>query len=135
MTDKQKTKIYVVTKGSYSDYHIITATTDKELANEIAKKFDEEWLETDVEVYEDAEIMLKPLYWVEFDGKGDICAVKDESDYEYAYGDVNEYRPYHKRHPSYGGGYVYVTADNADHAVKIANEKRAEFLAKKAGIV
>ena len=130
MTDKQQTKIYVVTKGDYSDYHIITATTDKKLANEIAKKFN-----ADVEIYEDAEIMLKPLYLVEFDGKGDICAIIDKSNYEYWYGDVSEYRPYHKHHPSYGGGYVYVTADNADHAIKIANEKRAEFLAKKAGIV
>ena len=32
-------KIYVVTKGYYSDYHIITATTDKELAYRIEETF------------------------------------------------------------------------------------------------
>ena len=32
-------KIYVVTKGCYSDYHIITATTDEKLAYKIKEKF------------------------------------------------------------------------------------------------
>lgn len=129
MTDKQQTKIYVVTKGSYSDYHIITATTDEKLAYEIAKKFSDKYEEADVEIYEDAKLVLKPLYCVEFDKNGDIRAVIDESDYEYSYRKANEYYVYR------WGNYVYVIADNADHAVKIANEKRAEYLARKAGIV
>ena len=32
-------KIYVVTDGMYSDYHIITATIDKGVAEKIAKRF------------------------------------------------------------------------------------------------
>ena len=44
-------KIYVVTRGVYSDYHIITATTDKALAERIAKKFDREYGDTSVEVF------------------------------------------------------------------------------------
>lgn len=130
MTDKQKTKIYVVTKGIYSDYHIITATTDEKLAYEIAKKFSGKYEEADVEIYEDAEIVLRPLYEVEFDKNGDIRAVRDESYSGYLYRKANEYYAYR-----WGGGSVYVITDNADHAVKIANEKRAEYLAREAGIV
>ena len=40
-------KVYVVTRGDYSDYHIITATTNKDIANQIAKKFDAK-----VEIYD-----------------------------------------------------------------------------------
>lgn len=131
MTDKQKTNIYVVTKGSYSDYHIITATTDEKLAYEIAKKFSDKYEEADVEIYEDAEIMLKPLYRVEFDKNGNIYDVSDESHNGYLYRKANKYQS-NIWCPS---GYIYVTANNADHAVKIANEKRAEYLAREAGIV
>lgn len=131
MTDKQKTKIYVVTKGSYSDYHIITATTDEKLAYKIAKKFSDKYEEADVEIYEDAELVLKPLYRVEFYSNGDIHSVRDCSDSDWEYRGCNIYNS----HLIYGGGHIYVTADNADHAVKIANEKRAEYLAREAGIV
>lgn len=131
MTDKRQTKIYVVTKGSYSDYHIITATTDEKLAYEIAKKFSDKYEEAKVEIYENAEIMLKPLYGVEFDKNGDILSVRDCSDSSWAYSSCNTYHS----DIFYGRGFIYVIADNADHAVKIANEKRAEYLAKKAGIV
>ena len=53
-------KIYVLTKGCYSDYHIITATTDYELACKIKDRFDKinsEWSDekVNIEIYEDAE--------------------------------------------------------------------------------
>lgn len=32
--------IYIITAGSYSDYHIIAATTDKECAEKIAEHYE-----------------------------------------------------------------------------------------------
>lgn len=130
MTDKQQTKIYVVTKGDYSDYHIITATTDKKLANEIAKKFSNGWGKAKVEIYKNAEIMLKPIYLVRFGLNGDVVEISSASTNEYMYEDINQCAFDHSKQV-----FVIVIADDADHAIKIANEKRAEFLARKAGVV
>lgn len=37
MSDEKRMIIYVVTAGNYSDYHIVSATTDREKAEEIAE--------------------------------------------------------------------------------------------------
>lgn len=123
-------KIYVVTKGSYSDYHIITATTDEEVANKIAKKFSDGWDRASVEVYEDAELYMKPVFYVRFEQNGDVHQIYNKSSNVYYYENINEC--------NFGvdGKRVYaiVQADNEEHAIKIASEKRAEFLARNAGI-
>lgn len=122
-------KIYVVTKGSYSDYHIITATTDKIQAKKIADKFSSEWDEAKVEIYDDAEIYLKKMWFVRFDANGNVNELREDVS-EYSYVEVNK--------PSFDaakGVFVHVCADDSISAIKIASEKRAEFLAKKAGIV
>jgi hypothetical protein len=123
-------KIYVVTKGSYSDYHVVTATTDEDVANKIAKKFSDSWDRADVEVYEDAEIYMKPVFYVCFEQNGDVHEICDESSNTYYYDNINEcdFEVDGER------VYAVVQADNEEHAIKIASEKRAEFLARKAGI-
>lgn len=122
-------KIYVVTKGQYSDYGIITATTDEELAKKIAEKFSDEYDKAKVEVYEDAEFMLKPAYFIRFNTSGEVVELKDVSCNEYYYDGTNNCH-----FDACDRVYVTVIADNAETAIKIANEKRAEFLARKAGI-
>lgn len=123
-------KIYVVTQGSYVDYRIITATTDEEVANKIAKKFSDSWDGASVEVYEDAELYMKPVFYVSFKQNGDVHEICDESSSIYYYNNINEcdFEVDGKR------VYAVVQADNEEHAIKIASEKRAEFLARKAGI-
>lgn len=124
-------KFYVVTKGRYSDYHIIAVTADKKVAKKIADKFNRNYNETCIEEYCDAEIYLKPLWSVRFDKNGKVERVLDHSDEEYIYETVDTIRE------SFIGGGVeaVVTAENADAAIKIAAEKRAEYLAQKHGIV
>lgn len=122
-------KIYVVTKGCYSDYHIITATTDKAQAKEIAKKFSDDWDEARVQTYDDAEIYLKKVWFVRFDTKGNVNELNLDAS-EYSYGYLNECS-----FDAAKGVYVHVQADDGASAIKIAAEKRAMFLAKKAGIV
>lgn len=126
--------IYVVTKGSYSAYHIIAATTDFETARKIAAKFTDpdDWEDAIVETYPDAEIMLKNLWSVYFKKSGEVwkCQLSD-----------NEY-DYHERFDTvidtiYKSDYdliVNVEADTEEAAIKIAAEKRAKYLAEKNGL-
>ena len=121
-------KIYIVTKGSYSDYHIITATTDEKLAYEIKDKFsrNSSYEPANVEVFENAEIYLKTCYYLEFDPYGDLekCERRDS---EYYYDEV-------LNTDSQGNIFIYVVADSAEAAIKIGSERRAMYLAKEAGV-
>lgn len=129
--ERKNMKIYVVTLGSYSDKRIITATLDKNLAEAIAKKFDTEYYpHTRIEEFEDAEIMLKPCWFVRFGKDGSAIEVADESDNCDRYEDVNKCGV-----DAAGQVMVSVIADDSIAAIKIAAERRAEFLAEKAGIV
>ena len=53
---------YVVTKGSYSCYHIVAVTADRSVAERIATKFSSGWEDCEIEAYEDGEVMLKPVW-------------------------------------------------------------------------
>lgn len=129
-------KIYVVTKGEYSDYHILTATTDKDLAEAIRTKFytGNSWDECRIEEYENADIYMKDVYCVRFNQIGNVYEVeKADSSYDYAWEKINTFVKI--ANPSVvWDGYIYVQADTQEAAIKIASEKRAEFLARKAGI-
>lgn len=122
-------KIYVVTKGIYSDYHIITATTDEKLAYEIKDRFseDDDMYEAYVEVFEDAEIFMKPCYFMRFDKGGNIIELDERSDSEYYY-DQDHGTDYQ------GNFYVSVVTDNEEAAIKIGAERRAMYLAQKNGL-
>lgn len=123
-------KIYAVTKGDYSDYHIVALTLDKKKAKEMAKlhtyKFkykddpkeyvDEAW----VEEYEDGEELVLPTWRVWF-SEGNVEQA-EMSDFEWEDEAINE-------------SYVRVNAKDKESAIKIASEKRAMWLAEKEGIV
>ena len=120
-------KIYVVTKGCYSDYHIITATTDEELAYRIKEKFNGNgYDETKVEIFEDAEIFMKSCYFMRFDKCGNVIEFEEEKD-EYWYDEDDG-------EDSQGNFYVSVVTDDEEKAIKIGAEKRAMRLAQKNGL-
>jgi hypothetical protein len=127
-------KIYVVTQGNYSDYHIVAATLDRKIAEKIAAKFSTKRDECDIEEYDDAEVMLKPAWYIYFDKSGNVCDTTEcNSDYEYQHvGEVYENKSLY-----YGGNYhirAAVSADDLESAIKIAAEKRAMYLAEKLGL-
>ena len=122
-------EIHVVTIGSYSNYRIITATIDKNLAKQIAKKFTTEYDEAHVETFEDAEVMLKPCWFVRFDTDGSVRDISSKSNSAYHYKTINKCD-----RDSTGGVIVSVLADDSSAAIKIAAEKRAQYLAEKEGI-
>lgn len=123
-------KIYVVTKGEYSAYHIITATTDEKLAHEIAAKYsdpesDWSWGQAHVEEYEDAEKHLLPLFYVDIidDGGHSVCESLEAEESEFTY--------YFEKKRLFHTG---VFADSPEKALKIASERRTMYLAEKNGL-
>ena len=123
-------KIYVVTKGIYSDYHVITATTDHELAKKIAARFDEDYDETRVIEFSDAELMLRPAWIVHFDKAGIVIETEECRD-EYDYYDLGKC---YERQWDNCTLDITVSADDLESAIKIAAEKRAKYLAEKLGL-
>lgn len=110
--------IYVLTKGCYSDYHIIAATASKETAQRIAKRYDAE-----IEKYEDAVIIPdKPIWEVLVSDNG--CKAY-ETDGDYVIPDAMDGKIY----PNSKMGYVmlWVFADDEEHAKKIACDKYAQW--------
>lgn len=125
-------KIYVVTQGEYSDYHIITATTDKSIAKAIVKKFQNNgYYEPKIEEYENAEIMLKPCWSVFFYDDGTIHDVIDGTYSPYSYEDVGTCCRVGRNRQFIR---VVVSADSKEAAIKIAAEKRAKRIAEEAGL-
>ena len=125
-------KIYVVTQGYYNNYRIITATTDEEIANKIARKFSCYGDIARVEVYEDAEFYMKTVFYVRFDKQGKVTEIYNKSKEAVFYKAINEC----DFDCTVDGRQVYVIvqADNEGDAIKIAREKRTKFLAEKVGI-
>lgn len=124
-------KLYAVTKGDYSDYHIITLTADKEAAKKIAKRFSDEYDVAKVEEYEDGKIILgKKLYFVRVvDGNVDDVA-EELSDY-YLF-DTSVFRGH-----MYGGKemyYTHVLTDTAEKAAKIGKDRIMKYIAEKEGL-
>lgn len=120
-------KTYVVTKGCYSDYHIITATTDEKLAYGIRDKFNGDgWDEARVEIFKDAEILLKPCYFIRFNSEGNVSQMEERfNTYSYEQDSGLDIK---------GDFYTCVVADDAVAAIKIGSERRAMYLAKEAGV-
>lgn len=130
-------KIYVVMKGAYSDRHVVTATTDPEKAKKIAEKFSDDWDDAWIDEFEDGDFMLRQLWYVSFLGDGTVETVRRE-DSEYYYEDAYKGRSIHWNKTRTSKVYevwMYIFADNEEHAVKIATEKRAEFLAQQNGLI
>ena len=122
--------IYVVTQGRYSDYHIVAATLDREIAEKIAAKFSTEWDKCDINEYDDAEVMLRPAWNIYFDKAGNVINTR-ECDCAYDYSSIGRCWEY-----SYGqrGVATTVSANDLETAIKIAAEKRAQYLAEKMGL-
>lgn len=119
-------KVYVITKGNYSDYHICAVASNMETAEHLRKYYSSE-IDGNARI-EEYDLNGKTndvrlMYRVEF-RKGVFMSV-DTGEYE-----NQEY--------VYAGPLftvIYVKAADEAHAVKIAQDRMAEYLAGKEGIV
>jgi len=123
-------KVFVVTRGSYSDYGISGIFTTRKLAQAFIASFKKGYNEfNDIETWtlNPFEIALKKgykPYFLRIDKKGNTSNIKiTDNSYGFEenmiYGfDVNNHM------------YLYTYALSPEHAIKIANEKRIQILAK-----
>ena len=115
-------KIYIITKGSYSDYHICNVTTDYKKAKRYKEAYSDNWGEACIEVHEDGE-----------NGKENYC---------WAYNPVsntakiNEYNGKERVMKNREGKIysVYVYAPDKKHAAKKAQDMIAKYKAEQAGL-
>lgn len=129
-------KIYVITKGSYSDYRICAVSTDKEKAEKLARLYTDRYDEAEVEEYDtDADVDLfegRIPYEVRFTSTGEVSEVTKVAEYRTDFKPciVETFRRGQGSHPFI---YVRLFASSDEEAVKIAAEKRAEHLGRKEG--
>lgn len=131
-------KVYVITKGCYSDYHICAVTLDKEKAERLRKLFGNSCDEPEIEEWDtEATIDLlsgrKP-YCVCFYKNGELFSA-DANEYCIEY-----FEPGIKENFLFVRGVqvdlldVKLYADSREAAIKIAAERRTKYLAEKEGI-
>lgn len=133
-------KVYVITQGSYSDYHICAVSVDKERAVLLSRYFSDGDGLAQVEEYDteaklpNSEVLFRliPIYKVEIrkDGR--------------CFSGIIEYHdsatPYKSRFTFgtlSGDGdtfYAFLTANDEAHARKIAFDKRAQMVAERFGL-
>ena len=123
-------KLYAITDGEYSDYHIIALTADREAAEKISDMF-----QAVIEEFEDGETLLRnELYQFEFDKDAKLIGEKHIELNSYNFDYETGVYPY-----GYGvfddlGYQVNVRTDKPEKAEKIAYDMLAEYRAKEEGI-
>lgn len=118
-------KIYAIQKGCYSDKHIIACTLDYEKAKKI-KQIHEKIDSCVILEFEDSEEIVLPMFKVTlFNGVGTINNVYCVNYQEYEEFNFDDfYAPY-----------AYVRAENKETALKIVQDKYAEWKAKNENII
>lgn len=133
-------KVYIITKGAYSDYHICAVATDKKKAEILKKAFDDKdgWREACIETYETDQFITEiengfKLYDCVAQDEGDLLVSRYEFDLDCMTDSDFRVKRFSKGWcaPGYG---IKVWAKDKDHARKIAADKIAEYKARKAGI-
>lgn len=124
-------KVYVITLGCYSDYHICSVTLDKEQAEMLREKYSSEYDSAEIETYDtdDNNLILKcgNVYscWYL---KEDSQIIINPSTFSY-------FRPEDLEVCTARAGYrTHVLADSEEDALKIASDKFAKYRAEKMGL-
>ena len=125
-------KVYVITTGEYSDYRICAVTLDKEKAEKLKKKCDHfDYTGAQIEEYDADECEAfydRDIYRVIFEQEGRVNTVAKSEPTSYTLSMCKEKPQY----DSIGHRLsIYVLADDAEAAIKVAAERRAKYLAEK----
>ena len=123
-------KIYIVTSGCYSDYHIDTVFTNKKTAEVFADKIDgeaEAWETSPSDLID--KITHNKIFCVRMNKEGNTDLVMEEDfdvcDIENA---IEKKTEIFKAVNGYSM-ITYMFAKDEKHAVKIANERRVQLIA------
>jgi hypothetical protein len=115
-------KIYAITKGDYSEYHICRLTTDYEKAKRYKEAYSDRCGEAWIETYEDNENDEQMLYW-QYNLDTDTLTLSETIDAEkiWVRRDGSIYR-------------VDVRASDKVHAFKKVFDMLAKYKAEQAGL-
>lgn len=125
--------VYVITRGDYSDYHICAVSLNKDKAKKLAKMYSTSYDPASVEEWEtdtvtDIHVLNgKCPYTVTFYPDKEPWVWRISYDYRYFAEGIQE------NNKSWLAVNVYAKDEAA--ALKIASDKRAQYLAEKEGIV
>ena len=127
-------KVYVITRGIYSDYTIMGVTLDKDKAEKMKTAFSDGMYGATIEEYETDEYnwVEKPLWYVCFYKDVAPVAIRDiygVGGHPYPFVKKVHYKNSTQTHT------VYVQAQDEAHALKIAEDELAMYKAREAGIV
>lgn len=118
-------KIYVITSGEYSDYHICAVTDDPNKAEILRKQYTDRWDVAEIEEWDTEEPVINEgskYYKVDFNCKGEAIRAFESSPYSSKdIGTIDKWT-------------VELYAKDEETAIKIAAERRAKYLAEKQGI-
>ena len=123
-------KIYIITKGCYSGYHICAVTMDKSRAENLKRLFDDRYEEADIEEYTLDEVQKNEyIYCIDFqDDSSPNIYIDEYSGFANSSNDLHII-DYSKCFS------VYVRAKNEKHAMKIAQDEYARWKAEQEGVV
>lgn len=124
-------KVYVITQGCYSDYHICAVTLDEHEAERLLKVYSETYDKATVEEYDTD----GPEAKMGLDGRVPyhVTFAKKYTSVSMSYEAPEDFKPNVKLGNHYDE--VHLFATDSEAAVKIAAEKRAQALAEREGIV
>jgi len=133
------TKIYVVTGGCYSDYHIVGVFSSEKLANKAAESLNSQVETYELDKHSDRIVQGFSAYRIVMSLNGDVTSVREDT-YPCWLDKATEQTCEKKRMPKFSGtkneyiGWqsvreVYVWARDEKHAVKIAGDRRREMIA------
>lgn len=122
-------KVYIITKGSYSDYHICGISLDKDKAEIIRRRFSVEYERAEIEEYDtdSVEEILRYEHTYKCDYYHDNSSISVRlSNPDYI--DDDDYRV---KHNSFLNCLrVYVNANTEEEALKFASDKFAKYRAE-----
>ena len=118
-------KVYVIEKGRYSDRHVIGVVESKEEAEQICKAVSGHYYGEDAtyEEYDTTRFQNNRMRFI----------VYDTDKWRVEYDDYNLYENYKENAEYYDGAYI-IYANSPDVAIKIAQDMKAEKLAKEKGV-
>lgn len=122
-------KIYIITKGCYSDYHICAVTMDKSRAENLKRLFDSEYDKAEIEEYTLDEAQKNEyIYYIDFqDNSSPHIYIDEYSGFANSSNALHviEFSEYVR---------VCVRAKDEKHAMKIAQDEYARWKAEQEGV-
>lgn len=124
-------KVYVITKGRYSDYRICAVADNEERAELLRKYFSDGWDEARIEIYDTEEITVvgspKRIYNIYIGENGTVSEGREEWYFkDEPFRNVFDLRGNEFR--------ASIATDDYDKAVKIARDERAKMFAERLGL-